>query len=69
MLLIFKYKKKGILIVFYEYIYIYIYMTPRTRSYANEQMNYARDSKQRRGLENTKDIQQRNLKRRNQKTC
>ena len=29
-----------------------------TRSYANEQMNYASDSKQRRGLENTKDIQQ-----------
>ncbi|RVW43531.1 hypothetical protein CK203_100889 [Vitis vinifera] len=28
--------------------------TPRTRSCANEQMNYASDSKQRRGLENTK---------------
>ena len=35
----------------------------------NEQMNYASDSKQRRGLENTEDIQQRNLKKKNQKTC
>ena len=48
-----------ILIKLKKKIYIYIYI----------QMNYARDSKQRRGLENTKDIQQRNLKRRNQKTC
>ena len=48
-----------ILIKLKKKIYIYIYI----------QMNYAMDSKQRRGLENTKDIQQRNLKRRNQKTC
>ena len=48
--------------LYFQSFYIYIYMT-------NEQMNYASDSKQRRGLENTEDIQQRNLKRKNQKTC
>ena len=51
-------------------IHIYIdTIDTQDKVICNEQMNYASDSKQRRGLENTKDIQQRNLKRRNQKTC